>query len=514
MTKRRYLPILGAAAAMLTAAAMVATPAVAADPVVRIGDGALRGSAGDGVHSYLGIPYAAAPVGELRWRAPRPPEPWQGVRDATRIGSPCPQLDTRHQPPTLVGSEDCLFLNVDVPANARKPVPVMVFIHGGLIGGQGGAYDPGRVVRQGEVAVVTINYRLGALGFLDHPGLRDPYSGNFGIADQQAALRWVRNNIGAFGGDPRNVTLWGESGGGFNTCAQLASPSARGLFDKAIVMSAPCGNELFTRAGARRTGLKTAADLGCGDARHAEECLRDKPFAELTGLYQGQHGPLHRRITGLPWLPVTGTPAVPFQPLTALRVGVNPVPLLHGGTREEANALVANNYDRKGHSLTAAQYPGVVRDLFGSDAEAVLARYPAAKYSSPGVALATILSDEGRAVGACGQLPANDAAARRAPVYAYEFAEPSPEVVGEIPIAASHGVDIPYFFSGRGSAKPLPPHMKPLSEQLIGHWTAFARTGDPGWARYRDGIAQSLAAGHSGPVDVARNHQCGFWRTR
>jgi para-nitrobenzyl esterase len=223
----------------------------------------------------------------------------------------CPQLgaDGPGQPPHPVGAEDCLYLNVDTPRPAGRPLPVMVFVHGGgFVGGSGAPYDPTRVTDGGQVVVVTMNYRLGALGFLDHPALDDPDAGDFGLADQQAALRWVRGNIAAFGGDPGNVTLWGESAGAFSVCAQLAAPGAQGLFDKAIVQSGPCGNAMPSRPTVQRRGLATAAALGCAGQLGAGECLRAKPIGDLIGLAEDQVHAVHRRIADLPWLPVAGTP--------------------------------------------------------------------------------------------------------------------------------------------------------------------------------------------------------------
>ncbi len=489
--------------------------------VVRTADGSVRGTVESGQRTFLGIPYAAPPVGERRWRAPQPVTPWSGVRDATQAGAECPQQWDTEEGPVISGKEDCLFINVDTPLDITEPLPVMVFVHGGgVVTGQGAPYDPARIVDAGDVIVVTMNYRLGALGFLDHPDLDDPYAGNFGLADQQAALRWVRRNIAAFGGDPGNVTLWGESGGGFSICAQLAAPGARGLFHKAIVQSAPCGNAVSTRPAAQRRGVRAAELLGCPNRAGAMECLRAKPFADFVPLYAQEQDLLLRDIGTRPWWPVAGTPAVPLQPLTALRLGLAAdVPLIHGGTRDEmrSTVLVAGR-----HLVTASEYAAEVGDLFGArDARAILARYPAADFPTPGLALATVLTDRGGMVGTCSQLPANDAAARGAPVYAYEFAEPSPQVIDGFPLGAHHGVDIPYFFDGRW---PTPAaqaqtrasaEMSALRDKLIDYWTTFARSGQPGpdWRPYRRGTALSIAADQIAPVDVAREHRCAFWRT-
>ena len=498
---------------------------VAADPgdgaVVRTSDGTVRGIVAADHRTFHGIPYAAPPVDELRWRAPRPAPPWQGVRDATQQPRPCPQFGgtSPTDPPRLVGSEDCLFLTVDTPRGQDGPLPVLVFLHGGgFVTGVPAAYDPTPITVPGRVIVVTVAYRLGALGFLSHPALDDPYAGNFALADQQAALRWVRRNIAVFGGDPGNVTLWGESAGAFATCAQLAAPGAAGLFDKAIVHSGPCGNRLLTRPVAERRGLATAAGLGCPNRRTAAECLRGKPYEDLVGLHDDQVHGMHRRVDELPWLPVTGTAALPLQPLTALRAGASArVPLIHGGTRDEMRAFVGQAYVEPGRPVTAAQYPEIVRDLFGArEARPILDAYPHDRYPTPSLALATLLSDYGGVQGTCGQLPADDAAARRMPVYAYEFAEPSPLVTGDFPYGAYHGVDVPYFFDSRfPGATPTPrtERADTLSARLIGHWTGFARTGDPGqeWPAYRHGTGVSFTEERTGPIDLVTEHRCDFW---
>lgn len=517
MVENMRSPLLGivaVAAAIMVAPTGSASATNTNESVVRTESGPVRGTVAADHRTFQGIPFAAPPVGDLRWRAPRPAAPWTRTRDATRPGDVCPQLDRDH---LVVGGEDCLFVNVDTPRGNNTRLPVIVFLHGGgFVGGHPAAYDPTRIVVPGRVVLVTAGYRLGALGFLDHPAMDDPYAGNFGLADQQAALRWVRRNIAAFGGDPGNVTLWGESAGANSTCAQLAAPGARGLFDKAIVQSGPCGNDMLARPVARRRAVDTAAALGCRDVA----CLRAKPFAELTGLHDDQVT-LHRRIAELPWFPVAGTPALPLQPLTAFTLGLtNPVPLIQGGTRDEARAFVVATYDPRTRPITAAEYPKLVREMFGErDSRAILARYPLDRFPTPILAFATLLSDYGGMAGTCTQLPANDAAARRTPVYAYEFAEPTGQVIGDFPLGASHGADVPYFFDGRFPGQPPNPPTggrKVLADKLIGYWTRFAHTGSPGpdWPAYRHGIALSFAVDRIAPVDVARNHDCGFWRSK
>ncbi|MEU5880755.1 carboxylesterase family protein [Spirillospora sp. NPDC047279] len=516
---KRWLVFAAILIAGLTVAGVLPAAAVSAagpDDRVRTSGGWVRGTVTETHRSFLGMPYAAPPVGEARWRAPRPASGWRGVRDATRPGPACSQLANS---PGFATSEDCLFVNVTAPREAKGRLPVLVFVYGGgLISGSGSAYDPARMVEQGAV-VVTFNYRLGALGFLRHPSLKDPYAGNFGLADQQAALRWVRGNIGKFGGDDRNVTLWGQSGGGFSVCAHLASPAARGLFDKAIVQSAPCGIPMKTERAADRDGVRLAAEVGCADARTAEACLRGKPVSELVrpSDREGLFGELRRHRADVWWFPVAGTPVLPLQPLTAMRLGkAADVPLIHGGTRDEMRSHVAAAYDMRGTPVTAERYPGIVRELFGAgDAERILGAYPLSGFVSPSVALATLLGDYGGVSGTCTQLPVIDAG-RRSPVYAYEYAEPREPYLG-FPYGASHGADLRFFLDNEGEgAPPSTPEERAFARRLIGYWTAFARTGDPGpqWPAYRRGSSEalSIAVALTGPVDLAAAHHCGLWR--
>ena len=243
MRARTWLAVAGVIVGSLVASAPAMGASLfggqASGPVVGTSDGAVRGLANGGVDEFLGIPYAAPPVGALRWRSPQPAARWFGVRNATQFGPHCPQLASPFGQAST--SENCLFLNVFTSSrqSARRHNPVMVWIHGGaLVTGESDDYLPTKLVQDG-VTVVTINYRLGALGFLAHPALADAkgQSGDYGLMDQQAALRWVKRNIASFGGDPRNVTIFGESAGGLSTLSQVASPQARGLFEKAIVES-------------------------------------------------------------------------------------------------------------------------------------------------------------------------------------------------------------------------------------------------------------------------------------
>ena len=396
---------------------------------------------------------------------------------------------------------------------------------GGFVQGAGSDYDATRLATQGHVIVVTVNYRLGALGFLDLPALRaqSADSGNYGLADQQAALRWVRGSIAAFGGNPRQVTLAGQSGGAYSVCAHLAAPGSRGLFARAIVQSGPCGNAFVTGSEAQNRGLAAAAALGCSQPATLLACLRGKPAAALVPLGAGKVFTATGRISDLPWMPVAGSPALPVQPLMALRAGTAArVPLIQGSTADELRPFVALQFSPPDQKITAQTYAATLTGIFGGRAAAVLSRYPASRYPTPAIALATVLTDWGRKLGSCPVLPADDAAARHGAVYAYEWAQDSGQSLAGFPLGAPHSGELPYLFDGSYTQQPPPsaPAQLQLSRQLISYWTQFARTGNPNrpglppWPRYRaSGPVLSLAAGPEGiaTANFAAAHQCSFW---
>src|SRR5216683_4308472 len=272
------LGALVAAAPAVSASTLGGQPAASASgPSVGTANGAVRGLANGAVDEFLGIPYAAPPVGALRWRPPQPAASWPGIRDATQFAPHCPQLPSPFGHAST--SEDCLFLNVFTPSHRQtgSHFPVMVWIHGGaLVTGGSNDYNPTALVEDG-VTVVTINYRLGALGFLAHPALADAngQSGDYGLMDQQAALRWVQRNIASFGGNPHNITIFGESAGGLSTLSQVASPQARGLFETAIVESGSYNLTQASLSSAEAAGEAFAANAGCltGRLGARERCL-------------------------------------------------------------------------------------------------------------------------------------------------------------------------------------------------------------------------------------------------
>src|SRR5215471_7966207 len=282
---------LAALAWALLPAGASATDGGSRSALVMTDEGAVRGTQTATLREFLGVPYAAPPVGDLRWRPPQPHARWAGVRDATSFGAHCAQGPSAFG--VASASEDCLFLNVFAPARRGDDVehgaPVMLWIHGGaLVVGESDDYDPAMLVARG-VVVVTINYRLGALGFLAHPALAAESargsSGNFGLLDQQAALRWVRRNIREFGGDGDNVTIFGESAGGLSVHAQLASPLSHGLFARAIDESGAYMPSQPSLATAEAAGSAFAANAGC--ASQTAACLRGLPVATILAKQTG-----------------------------------------------------------------------------------------------------------------------------------------------------------------------------------------------------------------------------------
>lgn len=461
----------------LTAAAHAATVTTTAGPV----SGGSETTGSTTVSVYRGIPYAAAPVGALRWAPPKPPTPWQRPRDATQFGAICPQVPFGDAPLTQPQSEDCLFLNVWTPPHAPGvTLPVMVFIHGGAFVG-GFSSDPlydGAALAAKGVVLVSFNYRLGVLGFLAHPELSatspDHVSGNYGILDQIAALAWVRDNIAAFGGDPARVTIFGESAGGSAVVALLASPMARGLFARAIAESPAAGFPLPTLKAAEATGarLGTLAEL------------RALPADKLLALNLKVLPPAPPMAPAPYPGPVVDGWMLPVQPRKAL---ANPVPAIIGGNLDEGSMFAA---DWK--SLDRAAYVARLRTVFGSLTPRALRIYPPADPATSGRDLVAdgLFGDGIRST-------ARTLAADHQPVWRYLFALPQG---GRAPM---HSDELRYVFGtldlpGYTGEPPPGPVDRRVSAQMMSAWVRFAATGDPNrrglgtWARTGHGATALL----------------------
>lgn len=500
-------------AAVLAVASCGPGASTAADrTLVKTVSGAVRGAVGEGHLLFAGIPYAAAPVGALRWRPPQPPAPWRGVRDGSKYGPRCVQDETTDPDFGRSVSEDCLTLNVWTPKTyGAQGLPVMVWIHGGgFVNGSGDIYDARWLVVRGDVIVVTLNYRLGALGFLAHPALAVGGDvGNYGLADQQAALRWVQANIAGFGGDPAKVTIAGESAGAMSVCDHLVAPGSAGLFRAAVIQSGPCQAQA-DRLAAERASLDYAASAGCGDPQTAADCLRALPPDKLGS------PPVYYRLgdEGLTG-PITGTPSLPTSPTTAAGQGrAARVPVLIGTNHDEFTLFAATQYLRNGRML---EYPAVLDDIYGADAGRVLAQYPVGRYQSPALAYSAAVTDSEFA---CPTATLASNLARGAKVYGYEFNDrdaPAPDLLRSVPFAvgASHSLELRYLFDV-GGAPDLDAGQQKLSEQIIDYWSGFVATGEPApdWPALESdrGPWMSLQTPEVRTfTSFYDDHQCGFW---
>ncbi|WP_210588779.1 carboxylesterase/lipase family protein [Streptomyces sp. GESEQ-35] len=502
---------------------------------VATSDGKVRGDRRTGYDEWLGIPYAADASGTNRWKPPQPVTKWSGVRDATAFGNRCAQ-NTGWDPgyEKTITTENCLSLNVYVPDSARAGTPVLVWIHGGgFTGGAGQDTDPRKFIGQTGAVVVTINYRLGVLGTLNLPQLQAESKdgpGNYGLLDQQAALRWVQANISRFGGDPKNVTIAGQSAGAGSVCDHLASPTAKGLFARAGLMSGGCN--LQSAASGQAQSAAFVKEAGCDTASDTVACLRTKPAADLLAA---------QKKAGVSVS--LGGSAFPVNPGTAVQSGeFNRVPVMVGQTDSERGLFTFQNYDYLGTPMTAATYEQAVRSSYGDDADAVLAEYPVSAYGSPGEAFTA--AQNGSTSYTRQQLFAT--LSKWVPTYAYEFAESDTphftsiyliqrksEAARDFPFGgAIHVDDLGYLWDYLGQTLPYDDDQLELSEQMITYWGRFAATGDPNgsrtpdWPKYSQKTEElmSLAACDTAPSgrrapaacskasrDFGKEHNLGFW---
>ena len=463
---------------------------------VETATGLVKGSTvADGrIRVFKGIPFAAPPVGELRWQAPRPAAPWQGTRDATEWGSRCLQGNIFSDISFTNLSEDCLNLNIWTPARtADERLPVMVWIHGGGFQAGSGAeprHDGEAFARKG-VVLVSFNYRLGVFGFLSHPELTKESgrnaSGNYGMLDQIAALRWVQANIAAFGGDPRNITIFGESAGSFAVSALMASPLAKGLFHKAIGESgAFFSGALGLRPlpASEEQGTKFGSSIGA----ESLEALRAKPADEL----------LAAAMKTQPWFtPNLDGYVLREDAYTTYAAGRQArVPLLAGWNADEVRSSVVLAKDKP----TAQSFTEQTRKRFGDGADAILAAYTAATDAEALESAAALASDMfiGHATWKWIEMHLKTGGS---PVYRYSFDRKIPVAadtkVNGAPatsrdIGARHAGEIQYVFGTLDSVPGVrwETSDRKLSDAMVTYWTNFAKTGDPNgeglpkWPRY------------------------------
>ncbi|MEO5680284.1 MAG: carboxylesterase family protein [Acidimicrobiales bacterium] len=465
-------------------------------PLVRTESGLVRGTDGavPGVDAFLGIPYAAAPTGPLRLRPPQPPHPWDGEHDATVAGPVAPQ---RQGPLERVFggygevAEDCLTVNVWTPgADPAAARPVLVWVHGGSFTTGAGAipwYDGSRLVARGDVVVVSLNYRLGALGFLhlgDLGGEAWAGSGNTGLLDQMAALRWVQANVGAFGGDPRRVTVFGESAGAMSIATMLAMPQATGLFARAILQS---GAGTFVQDRATATALATSVLDELGVAHDDLGRLAEVPVEAVLDAQVAASG--RRGGIGLAYLPVVDGITLPAPPEEALAAGAAAgIPVLVGTTRDEMRlfATVAPEAFAAGDDGALADKVAAIPDVGPQGAAALVAAYRR-RWPTLAPTDVHVLIHTDHAFRRPAQRLAALQATAGSGAWSYWFTWPSP-ILGGL-LGSFHGLEIPFAFdnlaqpgiemlTGGGD------YLQVLADQMADAWLAFARHGDPGWPAY------------------------------
>ncbi len=528
-TDFRIRPLLVAGA--LAALAAVHAPAIArpdrahdckaqGTDVACTAQGVIKGVVEHNSVAFKGIPYAQAPVGALRWQAPGAPQPWTGLRDGSRFGAVCPQLAGNE----VVGDEDCLTLNVWKPKDAhRQALPVMVFFTGGGnhsysgqgTSGFGGVQYNGHKLNAEGVVFVSFNYRLGALGFLAHPTLSaerpSNVSGNYGSLDQIAMLRWVQQNIAAFGGDPRRVMVFGTSAGGGNICALMTTPAAKGLFQRAAMQSSvPTGCELPTLAQAQAgTGARVAQELGCSTSA-TSACLRSKSAAEVVRALPGTFGVLPR-LYG----PNVDGHVFPAQPSKVIeRGGHAAMPVIIGNSAQETLQFV----ESVGPITDVPSYEAAVARVFGEQAAArILAAYPPANYPSPKRALIQLTTD-GLFTCQSRRVAQLLSAHQKAPVYRYFFDHRLENDPVLRDLEAVHTIEHPFFFSWQGTYQPTGADLS-VQQAMVSRWTQLASNGrlpsagsrawPPAWPGDRFLLLQAgpeINAGDGGA-------QCHLWDT-
>jgi para-nitrobenzyl esterase len=508
--------------ALLTSAAVLMSACGSSDSssdpsVVQTGQGPAKGTVTNGVSEFLGLPYAAPPVGQLRWKPPAAPAQYTGTYDASTMRSQCVQGSAT----APMGSEDCLYLNIYRPGNASSTaaLPVIFAIHGGGFAvGSSAFIDGTALAKNNNVIVVSINYRLNALGFLAHPALTaedaQHASGNYGLLDQNAALSWVKRNIAAFGGDPGNITITGGSAGGISVFAHMASTMSAGLFAKAAPQSGGFTRVQATLAQSESDGVNFTSQWGCttGSSADIAACLRNVPAAATL-----QNNPPA-------WLPIVDGRFLTTSTSVAFSTGqFNKVPIMTGFVNDEGTYFVAAAFDAIGQPVTSSAYVSTIQGFLGVDGNATAALYPLNQYKSPSQALARVYGDY-RVI--CGIMQDTDNIARFVPsAFVYQFSEETPystnSLISMLPptnidYGAFHGSDTDYWFAQMVNPTASQTQLATTMSASIAN---FAKTGNPGvtnapqWQQYSAAQRQVFSFGDTltANFDAYTAHQCSYW---
>ena len=485
--------------------------------VAQIAQGEVQGIDEGPQIAFRGIPFAEPPVGDLRLAPPEPHDGWDGTLQADEYGAACIQTDGVFAADTT--DEDCLYLNVFTPQVDDGDRPVMVWIYGGAFetGSTSDDYNPPRLVDE-DVVVVTINYRLGLLGFTAHPDLTaegNGTSGNYGMLDQVAALEWVQDNIANFGGDPDNVTIFGESAGGHSVLALLASPETEDLFHRVIVQSGSYGGDQPTLAEAEDLGVGRADALGCDEG--GVDCLRDLDASAFADLQAAED---------MSFVPTSDTHFLPETTNTVIGSGDHaPVEVLAGTNLDEGTLFTAIELFSR-EPTADEDYEEAVAGIVGPElAGSVVEEYPLADYDSADQALsaiATSIQFVCPALSHHGQFAENGTM-----VYAYEFADRDapPLFSSEFEMGASHAFEIQYLFSDEDTLaeeRGMTEDQLGLANAMVRYWANFARHGDPNpetgdlphWPTFMQGELMELDTPEPDTLaasEFSAYHKCGFW---
>ena len=528
------------------------------NPVVTVAGGQLQGHADGSVFAFLGIPYAAPPVGPLRWKQPQPAQPWTGVLDASQFGNRCAQNASSTNMTAASMTEDCLYLNVWTPNPSASKLPVMVWMHGGgnfggsasdpvpFAGPDGGYFYEGATLSGNGAVVVTFNYRLGLFGFFPHPGLADEGSkaGNQALWDQRFALQWVQANIGQFGGDPQNVTIFGESAGSYDVCLHVASAPKPPLFERAISESGGCTTRQPTLAEAQPLALAVAAEVGCpapglaeaadggddaspedassGDASLADSlaCLRQLTTATLLGTNEESTSSGLAEIFSA----VVDSDFLSDQPRTLYQnANTAKVPYLLGSNNDEGTLFELGATPVTDQpSLSAA-----VAQKFGDAGAQLATLYPLSEFDGgdPNPYQAALTRMVGDSLIVCETYDsALLASGQPVDVYSYNFDIPVviPGIVGSSPgeefLGASHGSELPYVF-GTGGKLATGAQQTTQAQLIERYWTRFAGTANPSggtdlaWPAFSATANERMQFTLQGPSVITnfRTSECAFW---
>jgi para-nitrobenzyl esterase len=512
-------------------------PSIQRGTRLRLDSGEIEGEIDGATRRFRGIPFAAPPVGALRWKPPQPVTAWDAVRTTTTYSGKCPQIANLLGPASA--EEDCLYLNVWTPEPApEKRLPVMIWLHGGAnttgsasdeipLGIGGYIFDGRQIAENQRAVVVTTNYRLGVLGFFSHPALdaEDPrgVSGNQGLLDQRMAFDWVRRNIAAFGGDPDNVTIFGESAGSVDVCLHLVSPGSRGMFHRAISQSGGCTTFIRSRGVAEGETPNFATAMGCTDAVGALDCLRALPVSSLLTPPPVEGGqpklpggePYQGGRQVWTFAPTIDGDVLPDQPRSLIMSGsFAKVPYIVGSNTDEGTIFHVSQPPLK----SEAEYLAALERRFGDDAAAIAARYPVSEFPSPQEALMRVTGDTSLVC------VTHDTARRVSdagvPVYFYNFDRPIPlTALAALNLRATHGAEIAYIFGTAPSD--FPPADAALGLMMQSYWGRHAASGDPNggsapaWPPFRRDADQRLNFTlHPAVIQDFRRDVCDFWAVR